>query len=158
MEYKMLAQINKADYVPKRFALKFGASPTIILEYLVPSSGKLFHHKMRLKNLHKASNPNILVDELIKKHELYLNHSKLCKSQLVKLVTKLISKQREKLEEIDYNQMDLNKLNDEELKLHKKKMDEVYKKNYKTPETEGFVYDIEQDFEPDEQVDNSWDT
>eukprot|EP00826_Nyctotherus_ovalis_P023802 TRINITY_DN1830_c0_g1_i14.p1 TRINITY_DN1830_c0_g1~~TRINITY_DN1830_c0_g1_i14.p1 ORF type:complete len:167 (-),score=39.78 TRINITY_DN1830_c0_g1_i14:157-657(-) len=162
----MLAQrtIKSTDYVPKRFALKFGSPPTIILEYLVPSSGKLFHHKMKLRNLHRASNPDAVVEELMKKHELYLKNSRLRSAQLAKLVSKLIARQKEAetkenkaSKEIDYNHTDLNKLDDEQLNQHKKKMDEVYFKNYKDPKAEGFVYDIEQDFESDEQVDGSWD-
>ena len=39
--------------------------------------------------------------------------------------------------------MDLNKLNDEELDAHKKKMDEVFIKNAKDPNSKEFVYDLQ---------------
>jgi hypothetical protein len=37
----------------------------------------------------------------------------------------------------------LNKLDDEELKVHKDKMEGLFLKNYKDPKDRGFVYDIE---------------
>lgn len=43
----------------------------------------------------------------------------------------------------DYGVIDLNKLTDEELDAHKKKMDEMFYKNYRDPKAQGFVYDIE---------------
>jgi centrosomal protein CEP19 len=43
-----------SDFQPKRFALSYDP-PVIVLEYMVPSTGKLYHHKMRLRNLTKDS-------------------------------------------------------------------------------------------------------
>ena len=42
--------------------------------------------------------------------------------------------------------LDLNKMNNEELDTHKKKMDELYYKNYKDPKAKDFVYEIEVGF------------
>ena len=147
--------IDQTDYVPKRFGLKFGTPPTIILEYLVPSTGKLFHHKMRIRNLKAESDIEEIVAGIIKKHAVYLQNKRITRTQLIDLVKKLLSKLRDK--EIDYNRMDLNKLSDAELATHKKKMDEAYYKNFKDPKSENFIYDIEQEFPNEEQVDNSWD-
>mmetsp|Transcript_1832 Transcript_1832/g.2463 ORF Transcript_1832/g.2463 Transcript_1832/m.2463 type:complete len:91 (+) Transcript_1832:3-275(+) len=42
--------LSLSDFHPKRFALSYDP-PMIILEYLVPSTGKLYHHKMKLRRL-----------------------------------------------------------------------------------------------------------
>jgi len=55
------ADMSFADFQPKRFALSYDP-PVIVLEYMVPSTGKLYHHKMRMKNLTKDSN----VSEMMK--------------------------------------------------------------------------------------------
>ena len=44
---------------------------------------------------------------------------------------------------INYDKYNLNKLDDEELKVHKDKMEGLFLKNYKDPKDRGFVYDIE---------------
>ena len=36
------------EFIPRRFALKFNP-PTIVLEYFLPSNGKLYMHNMRIK-------------------------------------------------------------------------------------------------------------
>ena len=43
-----VAEMSFSDFQPKRFALNY-EPPMIILEYLVPSTGKLYHHKMKLR-------------------------------------------------------------------------------------------------------------
>jgi centrosomal protein CEP19 len=43
-----------SDFQPKRFAVSYDPA-VIVLEYMVPSTGKLYHHKMRLRNLTKDS-------------------------------------------------------------------------------------------------------
>ena len=45
-----MADLSLADFEPKRFALNYNP-PMIVLEYLVPSTGKLYHHKMKLRHL-----------------------------------------------------------------------------------------------------------
>jgi hypothetical protein len=45
---KDVADLSFSDFQPKRFALNYDP-PMIILEYLVPSTGKLYHHKMKLR-------------------------------------------------------------------------------------------------------------
>eukprot|EP00357_Protocruzia_adherens_P011615 CAMPEP_0115008548 /NCGR_PEP_ID=MMETSP0216-20121206/22001_1 /TAXON_ID=223996 /ORGANISM="Protocruzia adherens, Strain Boccale" /LENGTH=466 /DNA_ID=CAMNT_0002376023 /DNA_START=119 /DNA_END=1519 /DNA_ORIENTATION=- len=77
-----------SDYVPKRFALQY-KPPTIILEYLVPSSGKLYHHKMRLRHMTAKSDPNEMIDYLYSKHSMYLHEKKVAEQQLAKLVNNL---------------------------------------------------------------------
>ena len=46
--------LSFSDFQAKRFALTYDP-PVIVLEYMVPSTGKLYHHKMRLRNLTKES-------------------------------------------------------------------------------------------------------
>ena len=45
----------------------------IVLEYLVPSTGKLFHHKMRLRNMTSGSDVKELAAYLFKRHEPWLS-------------------------------------------------------------------------------------
>ena len=51
---KDVSDLSFSDFQPKRFALAYDP-PVIVLEYLVPSTGKLYHHKMRLRHLTKES-------------------------------------------------------------------------------------------------------
>jgi hypothetical protein len=51
---KDAADMSFTDFQPKRFAVSYDP-PVIVLEYMVPSTGKLYHHKMRLRNLTKDS-------------------------------------------------------------------------------------------------------
>ncbi len=53
------------------------------------------------------------------------------------------------------SQVDLNLLDDSELKKYKKKMDVVFEKNRKKPTDPDFIYNIEKDFQPTE--DSGWD-
>jgi hypothetical protein len=55
--------ISFSDFQPKRFALSYDP-PTIVLEYMVPSTGKLYHHKMRLRQLQKDSKVEDMMDYL----------------------------------------------------------------------------------------------
>lgn len=54
---KDVAELSLSDFMPKRFALNYDP-PMLILEYLVPSTGKLYHHKMKLRRL--TSNTTVL--------------------------------------------------------------------------------------------------
>lgn len=57
---KDTADMSFSDFQPKRFAVSYDP-PVIVLEYMVPSTGKLYHHKMRLRNLTKESKiPDIM--------------------------------------------------------------------------------------------------
>lgn len=47
---KPINKLNTKDYMPKRFGLRYNP-PIIILEYLTPSTGKLYHHKMKVCNI-----------------------------------------------------------------------------------------------------------
>jgi hypothetical protein len=47
---KDVLDLSLSDFQPKRFALNYDP-PILILEYLVPSTGKLYHHKMKLRKL-----------------------------------------------------------------------------------------------------------
>jgi centrosomal protein CEP19 len=81
-------KVSSNDYVPKRFGLKFDP-PTVILEYLIPSSGKLYHHKMKLLKLKGDSDTYEMIDYLKNKHVQYFINNKISESQLKNLIEKL---------------------------------------------------------------------
>lgn len=137
------------DYQPKRFGVKFNP-PMIVLEYLVPSTGKLYHHRMKLRDLSKNSDPYQFLDQIKRRHALYLNTSKVSDEQILGLIRKVQDSLME-----DLSEMDLNKLSPQEVEKYKKKMDEMYRKNFKKPGDPGFQYDVEKHFEAN--LDASWD-
>ena len=95
---KDVSDMSLSDFAPKRFALKYDPVPMIgkfaelrislitdtltpflclvsfgctVLEYLVPSTGKLYHHKMKLRQLSGDSDPDEMLAYLEKRHPLY---------------------------------------------------------------------------------------
>ena len=64
----------------------------VVLEYLVPSTGKLYHHKMKLRQLSGDSDPDEMLLYLEKRHPLYFVQRKLSKPQIKNLLKKLIFK------------------------------------------------------------------
>lgn len=137
------------DYQPKRFGVKFNP-PMIVLEYLVPSTGKLYHHRMKLRDLTRNSDPVQLLEYVKRRHALYLTTSKVSDEQLLGLIRKV----QDSLAD-DLSELDLNKFAPEEVQKYKKKMDEMYKKNFKKPGDPGFQYDVQKNFEAN--LDASWD-
>jgi centrosomal protein CEP19 len=138
------------DYQPKRFGLKY-EPPTIILEYLVPSTGKLYHHRMRLRHLTAASDVMQQLEYLKKRHALYLNTTRLDDEQIMTLIGKL----KASLNAAD-DEIDLNKLSPEEVLKHKQKMDIEFNKRSIKPGDLGFQYDLRKDFGPQVQT-SGWD-
>ena len=61
-----------------------------VLEYLVPSTGKLYHHKMKLRHVTGESDPNEMLTYLEKRHPLYFLQKKLSKPQIMSLIKKII--------------------------------------------------------------------
>lgn len=164
----MSTQELSSDYIPKRFGLSYNP-PQIVVEYQRPSSGKLYHHKIKFQHLTPQSKISELIDDIYKKHSTYLNHERVSKAQIIQLVEKLrekyvkISKQNSEMEEkvkceqegghcenYDFDQNeDLNKLTKEELDLKKKKMDKFYEKNNIKVGDKNFQYDVRKDFNND---------
>jgi len=91
---KNAPKIDANDYVPKRFGLKY-SPPTIIVEYLVPSSGKLYHHKFKISNLKADSDTWDTLDALKKKHHQYFSGNKVADNQITDLIDKLKKKLKE---------------------------------------------------------------
>ncbi|EAR83112.2 hypothetical protein TTHERM_01016150 (macronuclear) [Tetrahymena thermophila SB210] len=56
---------------PKRLALSYQV-PTIIIEYLVPKTGKLYHHKIKIRELKADSNKEKVLKQIKRRHEIYL--------------------------------------------------------------------------------------
>ena len=79
---------NSNDYIPKRFGLNY-SPPQIIIEYLAPSTGKLYHHKMRLHKFNKEKNNAEIIKELYERHQVYLDKKKVSSEQLLKLIERL---------------------------------------------------------------------
>ena len=149
--------INPLDYIPKRFGLAYNP-PQIVVEYQKPSSGKLYHHKIKLqKLLSLKSKISEIIEEIYKNHNIYLNHHKVSKAQIIQLVEKL--KEKYVLNE---NKNDLNRKNSlkydigindnfnglsiEELNAKKAYMDKFYDKNNIKVGDKNFQYDIRKDF------------
>ena len=138
------------DYQPKRLGLKFDP-PTIVLEYLVPSTGKLYHHRMKVRNLTASSNLSAILEHLKQRHALYFNN-KIADDQIIGLLRRL---QDSVKPSVDYETLNLNKLTPEEVQKHKDKMDVLFRQNQMKPGDPGFVYDVQRNFDAEE--DNSWD-
>jgi len=84
-------KVDPNDYVPKRFAVKYDP-PTIVLEYLVPSSGKLYHHKMKLSNLKYDTETGDALEALQKRNLQYFVGNKVSEVQIKKFIEKLKNK------------------------------------------------------------------
>jgi len=46
----------------------------LVLEYLEPSSGKLYHHKIRLGKIKENDQPKDVYERIEKKHHKYLGN------------------------------------------------------------------------------------
>jgi len=94
---KDVAELSLSDFHPKRFALNYDP-PMIILEYLVPSTGKLYHHKMKLRRLTGSSTVKEAMTYLQKRHPLYFVPSTMNKEQVTDLLNRLIYRLKQKEE------------------------------------------------------------
>eukprot|EP00742_Colponemidia_sp_Colp-10_P008453 GILJ01009158.1.p1 GENE.GILJ01009158.1~~GILJ01009158.1.p1 ORF type:complete len:177 (+),score=22.08 GILJ01009158.1:59-589(+) len=162
---------RKLDIQPKRFGLRYDP-PVIVLEYLVPSTGKLFHHRMRVRGLTRDANSLELAELLRFRHPNFLHQDLVALNQVVRLVDKM----KEHLfgatstssgaktdtksgnilsSKIDINQYDLNKVTEAELAAHKAKMQQTFELHKKRPGDPGFVYDVQREFDPEEP--SGWD-
>ena len=168
-----MSAFDENDYIPKRFGISC-TPPQIVVEYDKPSKNKLYHHKIKIKNLTKETKISDIVDEIYKRHGPYLNNKKVNKVKIIQLIEKLREKyfaQKESDEKVinekpkktinDYkNDFDLdenlNALSKEELDKKKKKMDEYYEQNNIKVGDKNFVYDIRKDFY-DDKLPAEWD-
>lgn len=68
------------------------------------------------------------------------------------------NQKEENLDNFDYNNTNLNKMSNQQLEKHKKKMDEKFSKNQLKPGDAGFVYDKRIDFtKKASAAEDSWD-
>jgi len=88
---KNTPKVEVNDYVPKRFGLRYNP-PTIIVEYLVPSSGKLYHHKVKIPHLNADSDTLDTLDILKKKHSQYFGGNKIADNQITDFIERLKKK------------------------------------------------------------------
>jgi centrosomal protein CEP19 len=61
----------------------------VVLEYLVPSTGKLYHHKMKLRQLKGDTKTEEVIDYLRKRHPLYFIADKISPEQITDLIERL---------------------------------------------------------------------
>ena len=55
---------------------------------MVPSLGKLYHHKIKIQKLKETSQPVEILDQIKKKHEQYIQEDKITDDQLIgKIIT-----------------------------------------------------------------------
>ena len=116
-------KFNINDYTPKRFGLNYNP-PQIILEYLTPSTGKLYHHKMRIHKLNQDKKTADIMKELYDRHQQYLDKKKVNPNQIIKLIEKIKSnfKPREKKE--DKKQEEKKELKEEKKELKEEKKED----------------------------------
>ena len=96
---KDVAELSFSDFQPKRFALNYdppmiskllcNLNRKIVLEYLVPSTGKLYHHKMKLRQLKAETKTEEVMEYLRKRHPLYFVANKISEEQINDLVNRL---------------------------------------------------------------------
>ena len=169
-----MSAFDENDYIPKRFGISC-TPPQIVVEYDKPSKNKLYHHKIKIKDLTRETKISDIVDEIYKKHGPYLNNKKVNKVKIIQLIEKLREKyfaQKESDEKIDNEKPkktindykkdfdldeNLNALSKEELDKKKKKMDEYYEQNNIKVGDKNFKYDdVRKDFD-DGQYPAEWD-
>ena len=135
---------NSNDYIPKRFGLNY-SPPQIIIEYLAPSTGKLYHHKMRLHKFKKEKNNAEIIKELYERHQVYLDKKKISSEQLVRLIERLkqnfVPKKRK-----NGNKKEETK-NDKPTEVKKEIKKEEKKKEKKEVKPEEKSSEIEEDFD-----------
>jgi len=157
--------LDKEDICPKRFGLTYDP-PSIVLEYLQTSTGKLFHRKIGLKRLKPGTDASRVAEKMRQKNEGLLAEDKVSFEQLVSLVRRLqetLASEERKADAslkggIDYHVTDLNKMTPEEVAVHKAKMDVQFFANQKKPGDQGFVYDVQVDFQTDGNLASGWDS
>ena len=152
--------LSPTDYIPKRFGLTYNP-PQIVVEYQKPSSGKLYHHKIKLQKLSSKSKISEIIEDIYKNHNIYLNHHKVSKAQIIQLVEKLREKyisnnnkdeNTNKTNSLKYDigtNENFNGLSTEELNEKKAYMDKFYEKHNIKVGDKNFQYDIRKDFAND---------
>ena len=156
--------LNENDYMPKRFGISYNP-PQIVVEYQKLSNNKLYHHKIKLHKFSSDAKISEIIDDMYKRHNVYLNHKRVNKAQIIQLVEKLREKLKNENEEKNKNDVklvynikneNLNKLNKEELDQKKKEMDVFYEQNNIKKTDKNFQYDVRKDFNNNEGL-ADWD-
>lgn len=188
---RIQAKFNPNDYEPRRFGLKYDP-PQIIMEYFVPSSNKLKHHKIKLPKLKPESKIDEIIKEIYEKHSIYLDQSKVPQKQILNLVDKLkdnlkhinnknylLDQDQEHSEEINHNtkinsikeeneeddpyskfdnsEVDLNKLEIDDINKIKEKMEKAFENHSIKPCDPEYKYDVRKDFNKN-KIDPEWDS
>ena len=142
---------NPNDYIPKRFGLNY-SPPQIIIEYLSPSTGKLYHHKMRLHKFTKDKNNAEVMKELYEKHQVYLDKKKVSSEQILRLIERLKQNfvpRKKKTENKKPEMKKEEKRQEEKKEINKKEEIKEIKKEEKKEEVKKADKsdDIEEDFD-----------
>jgi len=133
---------NSNDYIPKRFGLNY-SPPQIVIEYLAPSTGKLYHHKMRLHKFKKEKNNAEIIKELYERHQVYLDKKKVSSEQLIRLI--------ERLKQNFVPRKKKNEAKKEEEKNEEKKEKADIKKNIKKEEKIVEKKEVKKEIKPEEK-------
>uniref|UniRef100_A0A7S1LUL0 Centrosomal protein of 19 kDa n=1 Tax=Alexandrium catenella TaxID=2925 RepID=A0A7S1LUL0_ALECA len=83
-----MSDMTVGDVCPKRFGLNYDP-PSIILEYLQVSTGKLFHRRIGLRRLRANSDPARVAEKLRQKNKALLAEDRVSFEQIVSLVSRL---------------------------------------------------------------------
>ena len=142
---------NPNDYIPKRFGLNY-SPPQIIIEYLSPSTGKLYHHKMRLHKFTKDKSNAEVMKELYEKHQVYLDKKKVSSEQILRLIERLKQNfvpRKKKTENKKPEMKKEEKKQEEKKEINKKEEIKEIKKEEKKEEVKKADKsdDIEEDFD-----------
>ena len=144
---------NINDYIPKRFGLNYNP-PQIIIEYLTPSSGKLYHHRMRLHKFSKEKSNGEILKELHDRHGIYLDKKKVLNEQLIKLIERLKDNYKGKNKKKE-NSKENNKIKEKNVeKLENFSGKENQNNNKEKQETKKEVksgFKLDEELEPEEE-------
>ncbi|CAK0893318.1 unnamed protein product, partial [Prorocentrum cordatum] len=80
--------LQMEDVAPKRFGLNFNP-PSIIVEYLQTSTGKLFHRRIGLRKLRAGCDAAHVAEKLRQKNAALLGEDRVPFDQIVSLVRRL---------------------------------------------------------------------
>ena len=144
---------NSNDYIPKRFGLNY-SPPQIIIEYLAPSTGKLYHHKMRLHKFTKDKSNAEVMKELYERHQVYLDKKKVSSEQLIKLIERLKQNFVPRKKKKD-NQTKNNEIKKEEKKIkEKKEIKKEEKKEIKKEEKKEIPKEVKKEEKKEDKSDD----
>ncbi|GHP08489.1 centrosomal protein of 19 kDa [Pycnococcus provasolii] len=146
--------------IAEKFALVF-EPPTVIVQYRAQDTGKRRLRKLRLDAKTVVATPSVeaLTQKILRSLPKKLDLATVKSEQVQRLVQRLVDKCRGNTTTtaVVNASVDYNKLGDDDVAAVKKAMDVDFEKNRKRPGDEDFVYDVQVEFDPTDDLGNSWD-